>query len=425
MDFKIKTMKYGFFVHFVFGGHKVITINSDGSEPLDIESFADAFDEKSFANDLEKMGVEYIIFTVAHFNQNFLFPCEAVMKWGLDSHCCKRDLIGDMIKAVKAKGIDVILYTHPRDGHDFTLEDQKKTGWNKTDNSINSSGADPVFETFDFKKWNDFINDCYSEIVFKYGKDIIGLYIDEGSWRADSYRVVDYERLRKTIKNNNPHLVMIQNYYGNKYSCDISDKEYSYWGEFEKNDGSKWPCYKMPVGTVMGSQFFATVKKGENVVRFTPEDIFRYTVLEAGANTDGGGVQWSAGPYADGGWETGVLETMEKVGNMINAVAPSIKNTIPSPSFITKEGETIENLKWGVATRSFDNKTEYIHILKQIDNGRIILGKAADNAEFSEAFVLNKKLPLNVSIQNANGILSLIFDGEQDTNDTVIGLKLK
>ena len=44
-------------------------------------------------------------------------------KW-LPGHSAKRDLIGDMIKACKAKGVQVLLYTHPRDGHDFMKGDQ-------------------------------------------------------------------------------------------------------------------------------------------------------------------------------------------------------------------------------------------------------------------------------------------------------------
>ena len=59
----------------------------------------------------------------------------------------------------------------------------------------------------------------------RYGNDILGLYLDEGSGAADSYKVVDYPRLRKTITGKHPHLVMMQNDYGNLYSGDVGNKE--------------------------------------------------------------------------------------------------------------------------------------------------------------------------------------------------------
>ena len=98
-------------------------------------------------------------------------------KWGLASHRCSRDLIGDMIRAVKARGVEVILYTHPRDGHDFSEEDQKKTGWNATNPE---TGTDPDMQAFDRARWNDFINEQYAELVERYGAGLIGLYIDTG-----------------------------------------------------------------------------------------------------------------------------------------------------------------------------------------------------------------------------------------------------
>ena len=44
--------------------------------------------------------------------------------------------------------------------------------------------------------------------------------------------------------------------------------------------------------------------------------MYRYIVLQAGINQVGGGINWAAGPYASGGWETGVLPTLNQVGSM-------------------------------------------------------------------------------------------------------------
>jgi len=397
-------LKFGFFVHYVYAGTQKITINSDGSAPGSLEFLAESFDPQKFADDIESFGVDYIIFTAWHANQNPLYPSKGMLKWGLDSHYCKRDLIGEMIAAVKSKGIAVILYTHPRDGHDMNLEDQQKTGWGG--NKI-TEVVDPDPEKFDYKKWNSFIQDCYAEVVDRYGKDISGIYIDEGNCRADSDRLVDYKALREIIKSRYEHITMIQNYYGNLYTCDTGDKEYSYSGEFAQNDGSKWPCNSLCVGTVMGGQFWAIKPLGELAVRFSVRDMFRYTVLQAGANTQGGGVQWAAGPYPDGNWETGVKEAMIALGRLIDEIAISIKGTIPSTSYVTNSGETIESIKWGVATKSIDGHSEYLHILKPPVANMLVLPLPADRKRFTSARILNAETIVRVTNEHNSLVITL------------------
>jgi alpha-L-fucosidase len=209
--------KYGFFVHYVWGGSqdKPFTCDRHGRRPATFDDLAAAFDAPGFASDLEKWGVEYVILTAWHYNINPLFPSETMKKWGLENHTCKRDVLRDVITACKAKGIKVMLYTHPRDGHDLSLEDQLKTGWG------GPNGSDPKWENFDRKKWNDFTNELYQELIARYGNDIIGIFSDEGSPAGDSYRVIDYPRLRRTVKALQPDLMMEQNFYGTTYSLDV------------------------------------------------------------------------------------------------------------------------------------------------------------------------------------------------------------
>ena len=109
--------KYGFFVHFVWGGGPgtQFTKDREGKQPASFDEFAATFDATGFANDLDRWGVEYVILTAWHYNINPLFPSETMKKWGMAKHACKRDLLGDVITACKAKGIKVMFYTHPRD----------------------------------------------------------------------------------------------------------------------------------------------------------------------------------------------------------------------------------------------------------------------------------------------------------------------
>lgn len=414
--------KYGFFVHYVWGGDqkKSLTVGRDGKPLATFDEFANAFDAPGFASDLEKWGVEYVILTAWHYNINPLFPSETMKKWGLENHTCKRDVLRDVITACRAKNIKVMFYIHPRDGHDLALEDQLKTGWG------GPNGVDPKWENFDRKKWNDFTSELYAELITRYGKDIIGIYSDEGSGAGDSYRVVDYPRLRKIVKSIQPDLHMLQNWYGTTYSLDGGCKEYAYWGEFADRNANAWPTYEMSVGTIMAASWYATKPVGENVVTFQPAGMFRYTVMQAGANTEGGGVIWAAGNYANGGWETGVAETMERISSLVKPIAPAIKNVYASTSWPTAPGTKLPDLKWGVATCATDGKTEYLHVLTPPADGSktLTLPPAADGKKFEKAVLLASKKPVALK-QDESGLHLKLPDGESwDKLDTVIALKV-
>ena len=426
-----RAMKYGFFVHYVWGGDAYsATVNKDGSKPKGLDDLADRFDAEGFARDIQTMNVEYVLFTAWHADMNVLYPSKVMDKWR-PGHSAKRDLIGDMIKACKARGISVLLYTHPRDGHDFTDADMAKTGWHR------GQGSHPDFNKWDNAKWNDFINESYGELVDRYGNDILGLYLDEGSGEADSYRVVDYPRLRKTITEKHPHLLMMQNDYGNLYTADLGNKEIFYHNGFDTPDGDRWTSYKIPISVVVGSIFWAAFPEGKTEpaqksakvgfnkwIPYSPEAIFRYTVLQAGSNTDGGGTLWAAGPYAGGGWESGVMDRMKKTGQLIKAVERSIKNTYPSTSYPTAPGTRIADLTWGVATRSMDDKFEYLHVLKAPADGSKILKlpPPADGKKFSKAVLLAEKKPVALKQDESGLSLSLPTGSSWDPLNTVIAL---
>ena len=422
-------MKYGFFVHYVWGGAYTVTVNRDGSKPLGLDDLANRFDAEGLAQDLSSMGVEYVLFTAWHASMNLLYPSAAMERW-VPGHSAKRDVIRDLLKACQARNIRVLLYTHPRDGHDLSPEDQAKTGW------AGSGTPNPDWAKFDKQKWNDFINEVYGELVERYGSDLIGLYLDEGSGAADSYRVIDYARLRKTITDKHPHLMLMQNDYGNLYTLDVGNKEIYYGKEFSKPESDTWPNMRLPVSIVMGSIFWAGHASGSSVVAqpspkvgfnarvpYTAEGMFRYNVLQAGANWDGGGVLWSAGPYPGGGWEDGVLERMQALWRLLKPVSDSVKQTYPSTSYLTRPGTKISELTWGVATKSPDEKVEYLHVLKPpAKGGALTLPAPADGKRFSKAWLLANGHAVTLQ-QDASGVRITLGAGDAwEQTDTVIAL---
>ena len=152
--------------------------------------------------------------------------------------------------------------------------------------------------------------------------------------------------------------------------------------------------------------------------------MFKYVVLQAGTNTDGLGVQWAAGPYPGigGGFETGVVSTMTSVGNLIAPIASSIKNTLPSTSYVTKALSSLSTLTWGVATRTSDDTTEYIHVLKPPGAKMLTLPAPADGKLFGTASLVPSGHAVTLS-QSATAVTLLLGATDSwDPNDTVIKL---
>ena len=397
-----KKMKYGFFVHYVWGGTAyTATINPDGSVPAGLDDLADRFDAARFADDLYSMGVEYVLFTAWHANMNCLWPSPKMNHW-LPGHASRRDVLRDMITAVKAKGIRVLLYTHPSDGHDLTAAEQMATGWGPA---------------FDYAKWNNFINDIYTDLIFRYGNDIEGVYIDE---HGENAKYVDYDRLRKTIKAGNTNLIMLQNDYGSIYSCDLGDKE----NNSLSTDGNTWPAADIPTDTYISANWWASRPEGQFSLRYSPETIFRYTVLNSGIRSMSGGPAWAAGIYSGHGWEDGILHTMQLVGNYLRPIACSITNTYASTSYVTQPGVTIQSLSWGVATKSIDDHFEYLHVLKPPPGRILTLPPPTDHKRFGSARLLANKQRVSLS-QNKYGVkVALQGTNVWDRLDTVIELRV-
>jgi hypothetical protein len=405
----IPNLKYGLFVHFVPN----LTVNHNGGVVANANTLANGFDASQFANDLAVAEVQYVVFTSWHANMVALWPSDIMLEWDLPDHRVDRDLIGDIIAAVGNKGIRIYLYTHPRDGMQFTDADREKTGWGIDNGGAYNPGAD-----FNRTKWNAFINDIYGELMQRYGQQIDGLFMDEGSPQGDSETVVDYPQLRSTIKATNPNANLIQNDYGNLYGLDMGMKEYGGWGEFSQPNESLWPSYAEPVAAIFTETWWAA--STTSTIRYSAGSMLRYTAFQAATNSEGGGITWAAGPYADSGWEPGVMATFQQIGSWISGIHESIFDTRPSTSYPTKPGTTIGDVSWGSATKSADDLIEYIHVLKPPAGLTLALPAPRDGKVFSTGSRLPVSTPVSLS-QNIKGV-NITITGSWDANLTVIRL---
>jgi autotransporter-associated beta strand protein len=328
-------LKYGIFSHYVYA-FTFGTPDTNGVAPGSVDECANNFNAARYADDCAAAGAEYVVWTAWHANMVPLFPSRAMQKYHGTRHS-QRDTVGDMIDAVKARGLRVYLYTHPY---------QPLTG--------------------DLVEHNNFINEIYAEVIDRYGDRIDGLWIDENQIQANQDSLVDYKRLLRTIRERAPHLVTMQN-GGQMYTVDMGGPE------------------------VVGSWNFGWSECMYNLVTggLTSEDMLRTVVLEAAANFEGGGVHWSI----DGVGLGGLSETTRifALGRYLAPIRASVLETKPSTSFPPpyKDGRTVSysQVDW-VATAAMDDTKEFIHVLKSPGSNTLTLPTPVDGKIFTNATLL-------------------------------------
>ena len=386
-------MHLGILMHYMYvnkSNQRNATHWADTSELESLDELADNLDVNDLAATAASMRAQYVIFTAWHANMNVLYP-STVMKSHLPGHCSKRDVIRDLIKALKAKNIRILLYIHPSDGHDFNKEDQERVGWN--------DGAP-------YTRWNNFINEVIGELVDNYGKDVSGYWVDGGLPEQ-----VDAARLRKTILQRNSESWIIQNSGLNPLCADYAAAEESMTTSF--------PATSWQRCQTITSNWWAQ----SNSVTYNPELAYRYTILQATvSNRLGGGACWSFGPYPGGRWELGIRSFCKQLGAFIDKAGISLFETHPSKAYITKDKQPLVGLKY-VATESLDGKKTYLHLFLPPKGNRLELAAPADKRRFSSARLFSNNHKIDLQQTDSAVYLTLKLTDRWDDLDTIIILE--
>lgn len=383
-------MHLGLFAHYMYPAKKyqwASTVWADGSPVTSLDELADNFDANSFAEYAGLMRAQYIIFTTSHANMNALFPSKVLERY-LPGHTSRRDVLRDIITAMKAKHIRVMFYIHPSDGHDFTKEDQERVGYND---------GPP------YGKYNDFYNEYIAELVDRYGKDVSGYFMDGGVPK----KIVDGARLRNTILSRQPGSWLVQNGGLNRTCND--------YGAYETLE-SPYPAANWAVNKPITGEWWALT----NSVVLCPELAYRYTILQASLkDRQGGGVGWSFGPHPGGKWELGVHSFCERLGALIDQTGPSLFGTRPSKAFVTLNRKALIGLAY-VATESIDGKATYVHQFLPPKTQTLELPAPADGRHFSSAHLLANHH--RVTLEQTDHLIKLTLQqGDKwDDVDTII-----
>lgn len=392
----------------------------DGSRATTMDQFADSADVITIADQVKAFGFDHVVLMDFHGAGTTLHPCAALDAWRGPGFTSKRDLIGEQIAAFKARGIKTYLFTHPVDGHDYSPEQQELLGFN------DPSGG--------YRRWNDFVNDVHAEIVERYGDDIVGIGFDSEFGMSSDPRwagKLDLPRLRATILSRRPGL-SLTGLAGPNDTCELGLKEVwrpswlDPWNSRSETDYNieNWPAYRRVTAIVQGFHWGTITPPNQGLARLTGRQMFRYSVLQAAAGTDGPGVQWAASPYVDGSWENGVAEAFADLGARVQAVRASLRGIRPSPAYPVNEGVFLSNLPGGIAaTRSLDGKIEYLHVLNPPAGRTLALPAPADGTVY-----LTARLWSGASValsQSPSGLALTLPSGVNwDDTNTVIRLEI-
>jgi len=418
---------YGIFAHYGWGGADTtygceISQYDDGYYPQSLEVVADSFDVQGFVDDLAAMSPEYLIFTIWHCGMNPLYPSEVVKNWLGEEHRSQRDVMRELLEATAAKGIDVYFYTQPSAGNSM--------------DSVRQEIVDFRHNSTYTETYNNFINELYAEFTARYQDLLKGFWFDKGLGMGS----VDGARLGETIKAIMPDAVMIKNGaasdvpetvdFGsleimnlpgnfNRYldSALVADGFYS---GMTSGDARTWPGFERAVALVVDKGWYSI----PGSLRYTSLNMYQYTVLQAGVNEEGGGVAWALGPYPTTPvtWNTNVLTRMISLGAMIDSVGESIKGTVPSNSWPTAEGEFIDNLEWGVATRSADASAEYLHVLNPPSGATLTIDAPADGRVYIHA--INYRTGNECTFSQTGTKLTITLHPEDSWHDVDAVIKL-
>nr|WP_239566110.1 alpha-L-fucosidase [Paenibacillus sacheonensis] len=380
---------------------------------------ADQFNAAGFAADAHRFGVDYVTITAWHAAMNVLYPSAASDRWR-PGHAAKRDVIRDLIDALRPYGIRLMLYIHVTDGHDFTPEDQLATGWNDPSNA--------------YGNWNNFVNAVVEELSERYGTGIDGYWLDM-VFDADNFHRIDKARLRHSLLAGNPDRVIVGNggYGDGPIASDGVVTDYASKEMFNiPQDNGSWQAAENQIATVATIKgnapdyvWWASIPQGANALMYAPEDMYRFTVLQAAVNRNGGGMLWSAGNYAGYGalWEDGVEEGFMALGAYIAAAGESLRGSMPSTSYVRDSGATLNGLTDGIAaTKSPDDRTEYIHVLFPPQGNVLVLPVPADGKRFDGGTIMGTGTPVAVS-QDESGVTIVRSDADAwDRPNTIIRL---
>ena len=368
--------KFGLFVHYVFG----LTDAAPGRPPLqNLKRFSDEIKVRTIVHMAQSMDAQYVIFTSYHWRMTTLFPSRV---WGsaFPGHSSPRDIVGDLAKALAARGIKLVLYVHPDDRHDFTpamLNRLVKLGWNSP--SLVRNGHLVGFEPHD-PLWNHLYYRMLNEIGRRYGQQIIGYFEDDNGAASNG------ETVERIMNHYTPHAAIWVNGFVHHPPATVVGGEN--WKLLDHNPRPHIYNTSAAMTADVISDKWGVWWAGGGHVNYSAAQLYRFFICSiATSGQHNGGVAFATGPYSDNRWETGVPRALRSLGRIVRKNAVAIFNTRPSRAFVSGTAASAKPA-WGVAVDSADGHSVFLHVLMPPKGPVLRIGRPADGVAFRRAHLL-------------------------------------
>ena len=198
---------YGFMVHW--------TAQSQPRQGA-AKPYADAvrdFDVERFADQMKAGGAGFVVFTTSHALQYFPAPL-AALDAVLPGRTAPRDLVGDLARALGARGLKLVLYYHLGAGEDAP--------W------LAASG----FWKTDTRRFFDHWSRIVTEVGERYGPLLAGWWLDDGM-TVYYHRSPDWRALTQAARAGYPQRVVAYNAWEYPAATGFQD--------YHCGEGNAWP----------------------------------------------------------------------------------------------------------------------------------------------------------------------------------------
>lgn len=294
------------------------------SSPDEFNARVDAFDVDLLVRQLVEIGTPYYFITLGQCSGYYCAPNPTYdrLVGHEQSHCSRRDLIGDIAEALKPHGIRLMLYIasegpagDPHACRKLNYMGGQTLGWDVENNRIREGRRCVDF----LNKWQECIRDWSS----RFGKTVHGWWIDGCYWSEHIYRFADEPNLKsfaEAFRAGNPESILAFN--GGLETPIIAHNEYEDYTAGEVG-------HLLPVGTRRtgglldpirrfvdgGIQYHILTHLGEHwgsrPSRFPDELVVGYTRL---VRERGGVITWDAGLDDQGSLHAGHFKQLKVLG---------------------------------------------------------------------------------------------------------------
>ena len=238
------------------------------------------------------------------------------------------------------------------------------------------------------------------ELLTNYGK-VRGVWFDGVMPPKDIGAAGVLKKMRKL----QPHIVTNGHLGGNKYGGDYGTPQHSY-------PRGGWAYSPLEIAAILrnGYWYWDLDKSGKSR---SVKSLKEAVDLLMGCVGRGHNLALNLAPRPDGSFEPNEVARIKEVGGWLKKYGRSVYATRPGPYLPAG---------WGVCTRDKTGNIIYLHVLRDLDGGRLTLWPL--NAKIVSAALLNDPQAKVIFTQSDKGIEITVPQQHVDKIDTIIALTL-